>query len=179
MTMENGRTVYLLSGPAGVGKSTTSTELVNRLTHSAYLSGDDISHMHRNGREKPWESEREHDLIWHNILHLTRNFVRYGSDVVIDYIIFPKDAEWLSNQLRDFAVTIKYVVLWADKDTLVKRDALRIEEERMGERCLILFDEFLQSGLNHKHLLHTSLLTPHDIQHVVREIETDNRFKHI
>ncbi|WP_318243559.1 AAA family ATPase [Fictibacillus norfolkensis] len=107
MIKEQARTVYLLSGPAGVGKSTTSMELVNSLTHSAYLSGDDISHMHRNGREKPWESEREHDLIWHNILHLTRNFLQYGSDVVIDYIIFPKDVEWLSNQLRDLGVTIK------------------------------------------------------------------------
>nr|WP_231607291.1 AAA family ATPase [Fictibacillus sp. 18YEL24] len=168
-----------MSGPAGVGKSTTAIELVKSLSNSAYLSGDDISHMHINGREKPWESKQEHDLIWNNILKLTRNFIDYGSDVVIDYIIFPKDAEWLSNQVRDLGVRIKYVVLWADKDTLVKRDALRIEEERMGERCLILFDEFLQSGLNQKHLLHTSLLTPHDIQHVVREIETDNRFKHI
>jgi predicted kinase len=176
---EQARTVYLLSGPAGVGKSTTSMELVNSLPDGAYLSGDVISHMHRNGREKPWESKREHDLIWQNILLLTRNFVRYGSDVVIDYIIFPKDAEWVRNQLRDLGVTIKYTVLWADKDTLVKRDAMRIEEERMGDRCLVLFDEFIHSGLNHNQLLHTSLLTPHDIQHVVREIKTDNRFIHI
>lgn len=176
MTTEYARTVYLLSGPAGVGKSTTAIELVKSLSNSAYLSGDDISHMHINGREKPWESEREHDLIWNNILQLTRNFIDYDCDVVIDYITFPKDAEWISNQLRDLGVTIKYAVLWADKDSLVKRDAMRIEEKRMGDRCLVLFDEFIHSGLNHNHLLHTSLLTPHDIQHVIREIKTDNRF---
>lgn len=38
-------TVYVLSGPAGVGKSTTSRTLVNALENSAYISGDDISHI--------------------------------------------------------------------------------------------------------------------------------------
>nr|WP_233096599.1 AAA family ATPase [Fictibacillus halophilus] len=168
-----------MSGPAGVGKSTTSTELVKSLPESAYLSGDDISHMHINGREKPWESEQEHDLIWNNILQLTRNFIDYGCDVVIDYIIFPKDVEWLREQLSDFGVTIKYVVLWADKDTLVKRDALRNDEDRMGERCLILFHEFLKSDLDSKHLLHTSLLTTDDMQQVIQEIKTEDRLIHI
>ncbi|WP_137789148.1 AAA family ATPase [Bacillus sp. E(2018)] len=176
MTTEHARTIYLLSGPAGVGKSTTAIELVKSLSNSAYLSGDDISHMHINGREKPWESEQEHDLIWNNILHLARNFIDYGCDVVIDYITFPKDAEWLKLQLNKSDVIIKYVVLWADEKTLVKRDALRDADEQMGERCLILFHEFLNSSLDSKHLLHTSLLTPKDLQQVVQEIRFENRF---
>ncbi|MED1863772.1 AAA family ATPase [Fictibacillus nanhaiensis] len=176
MTHEDARTVYLLSGPAGVGKSTTAIELVKSMRNSAYLSGDDISHMHINGREKPWESEQEHNLIWNNILQLTKNFIDYGCDVVIDYITFPKDAEWFTDQLRKSDVVIKYVVLWADEKTLVKRDALRDEEERMGERCLALFREFINSGLDSKYLLHTSLLTPKDIHQVVQEITHENRF---
>ncbi|MBH0157352.1 AAA family ATPase [Fictibacillus sp. 5RED26] len=176
MTTEHARTVYLLSGPAGVGKSTTAIELVKSLSNSAYLSGDDISHMHINGRKKPWQSEQEHDLIWNNILHLTRNFIDHGCDVVIDYITFPKDAEWLKLLFDKSNVIIKYVVLWADEKTLVKRDALRDAEEQMGERCLILFHEFLNSRLDSKHLLHTSLLTPKDLQQVVQEIMLENRF---
>ena len=176
MTTEHARTVYLLSGPAGVGKSTTAIELVKSLSNSAYLSGDDISHMHINGRKKPWQSEQEHDLIWNNILQLTRNFIDHGCDVVIDYITFPKDAEWLKLLFDKSNVIIKYVVLWADEKTLVKRDALRDAEEQMGERCLILFHEFLNSRLDSKHLLHTSLLTPKDLQQVVQEIMLENRF---
>ncbi|MBH0174285.1 AAA family ATPase [Fictibacillus sp. 23RED33] len=176
MTTEHARTVYLLSGPAGVGKSTTAIELVKSLSNSAYLSGDDISHMHINGRKKPWQSEQEHDLIWNNILHLTRNFIDHGCDVVIDYITFPKDAAWLKLLFDKSNVIIKYVVLWADEQTLVKRDALRDAEEQMGERCLILFHEFLNSRLDSKHLLHTSLLTPKDLQQVVQEIMLENRF---
>ncbi|MDA5109573.1 hypothetical protein O3V59_14500, partial [Brevibacillus thermoruber] len=79
------RTVYVLSGPAGVGKSTISKELTKKLNPSAYISGDYISHMHVNGRKKPWESKEELSLIWDNILCLTRNFLTYG--VNADFIL--------------------------------------------------------------------------------------------
>ncbi|WP_211748620.1 hypothetical protein [Paenibacillus sp. Marseille-Q4541] len=38
-------TVYIISGPAGVGKSTTSRHLVQTLVKSAYVSGDQVSHF--------------------------------------------------------------------------------------------------------------------------------------
>lgn len=77
------QTVYLLSGPAGVGKSTTSNVLVTALKNSAYISGDVVSHMHVCGRQKPWESQKESSLIWNNILSLTQNFVHNGGDECI------------------------------------------------------------------------------------------------
>lgn len=165
-----------MPGPAGVGKSTTSKELVKKLSNSAYLSGDYISHMHINGREKPWESQHEHSLIWNNILHLTRNFINYGSDVVIDYVSFPTDARWLSKNLKEQNAVVKYVVLWVDKDTLIQRDNMRKEEHRMGERCLILFEEFLESGLDNKHFLNTSELTLKENDYVINKILNDRRF---
>jgi nucleoside-triphosphatase THEP1 len=51
--------VYIISGPAGVGKSTTSKEIVKTLKNSAYISGDYVSHMHVNGRKKPCESKEK------------------------------------------------------------------------------------------------------------------------
>jgi adenylate kinase family enzyme len=169
------RNVIILSGPAGVGKSTTSKELVKKLSNSAYLSGDYISHMHINGREKPWESEQEHSLIWNNILQLTRNFVNYGSDVVIDYVAFPDYARWLSENIKELNAEVKYVVLWVDKDTLMIRDNMRKEEHRMGKRCLILHDEFMESGIDKKHFLNTSDLTLID-DYVINTILNNNRF---
>mgnify|MGYP002479701178 CR=1 FL=1 len=56
------RTIYVISGPAGVGKSTTSGELVHSLERGAYISGDDISHIPVKGREKPWLSYDVHRL---------------------------------------------------------------------------------------------------------------------
>jgi 2-phosphoglycerate kinase len=169
------RNVIILSGPAGVGKSTTSEVLVKKLSNSAYLSGDYISHMHINGREKPWESEQEHFLIWNNILQLTRNFINYGSDVVIDFVAFPDDARWLSENIKELNAIVKYVVLWADKDTLIKRNNMRIEEHRMGKRCLILFDEFMYSEIDEKHFLNTSKLTLID-EYVMETILNNKKF---
>jgi predicted kinase len=171
------QTVYVLSGPAGIGKSTTSRALVNALKNSAYISGDHISHMHVNGRKKPWESKDELALIWNNILSLTENFVTNGVDVVVDYVTFPEDVLWLKDKLAEFNVNVVYVVLWTDIETLLKRDQLRKKEHQMGERCLILMEEFNKSGLDAKHLLDTSKKSAEDLEQVIEEIMNNNQFR--
>jgi len=177
--MENkiAKKVYVLSGPAGVGKSTTSKELVKKLNRSAYISGDSISHMHVNGREKPWESKEELSLIWNNILSLTRNFITYGNDVVVDYVAFSQEANWLRENLKDLNVDVIYVVLWTDNETLIKRDNMRKPMYRMGERCLILINEFLKSGLDEKHIFDTSKMTTEDIDFVIEQIINNKKFR--
>ncbi|WP_187252179.1 MULTISPECIES: AAA family ATPase [unclassified Geobacillus] len=171
------RTVYVISGPAGIGKSTISKELANKLSHSAYISGDYISHMHINGRKKPWESKEELSLIWDNILSLVRNFVKYGNNVVVDYVTFPQEAIWLYENLKDLNVSVVYVVLWADNETLIKRDEMRKPEHRMGERCLILADEFNECGLDKKYIFDTSEKTTDDIGNIIYEIMNNQKFK--
>ncbi|MGN7942440.1 AAA family ATPase [Virgibacillus sp. 6R] len=168
--------VYIVSGPAGVGKSTTSKQLVKSLYRSAYISGDSISHMHVNGRKKPWESKEELSLIWENILSLTKNFISFGNDVVIDYVTFPQEAKWLREKLKDLNVEVSYVVLWTDNETLMNRDNMRKLENRMGERCLVLVHEFIESGLDRKHLLDTSKNTIDDIPNVINEIRDNEKY---
>jgi hypothetical protein len=171
------QTVYILSGPAGIGKSTTSNALVCALNNSAYISGDDVSHMHVNGRQKPWESKAELSLIWNNILNLTQNFVLNGIDVVIDYVTFPDEAYWLKDKLKELIENVVYVVLWTDNATLLKRDQLRLPEHQMGERCLILIEEFKGSGLNNKHLLDTSQKNVDTIHLVIEEIKINKKYR--
>lgn len=168
--------VYIISGPAGVGKSTTSKELTKKFKNSAYISGDNISHMHINGRKNPWERSEE-ILIWDNILSLTKNFIKYGNDVIIDYVTFPKEAERVSKNLKSLNVEVIYVVLWTDKETLLTRDNMRMPDVRMGERCTILVDEFIESGLNDKYIFDTSNTSPDDITYVVNEIISNPKFK--
>lgn len=169
--------VYIISGPAGVGKSTTSKELTKKFKNSAYISGDDISHMHINGRKKPWESSEEMSLIWDNILSLTKNFIKYGNDVIVDYVTFPKEAEWVSKNLKSLNVEVIYVVLWTDKETLLTRDNMRMPGARMGERCVILIDEFIESGIKEKYIFDTTDSSPDDISYVVNEIICNPKFK--
>ncbi|WP_435171791.1 AAA family ATPase [Paenibacillus glycanilyticus] len=165
--------VYIISGPAGVGKSTTSKQLVQRFSNSAYISGDYISHLHVKGRQKPWECKEELVLIWTNLLALTRNFLAQGIDVVIDYVTFPNEALWLKEQLRETLANVSYVVLWTDRETLLARDQSRIPEHRMGERCLILMHEFLESGVEKRHIVNNN---SRSIEQVVEMIISGERY---
>lgn len=171
------KNVYILSGPAGVGKSTTAHELVKTLANSAHISGDDISHMHINGRKKPWESKTELSLIWKNIFSLTKNFLENRIDVVIDYVTFPSDVAWLRDNLADSDVNVVYVVLWTDKETLLRRDQMRAPEQRMGERSLQLVDEFLQSGLSESHMLDTSKYGPEALPSIIKTIISNQQYR--
>ncbi|WP_336773188.1 AAA family ATPase [Paenibacillus sp. MMO-58] len=165
--------VYIISGPAGVGKSTTSKQLVQRFSNSAYISGDYISHLHVKGRHKPWESKEELALIWTNLLALTRNFLAQGIDVVIDYVTFPNEALWLKEQLRGTLANVSYVVLWTDLETLLTRDQTRLPENRMGERCLILMNEFLESGVEERHIVNNN---SRSIEQVIEMIISGERY---
>jgi 2-phosphoglycerate kinase len=168
--------VYIISGPAGIGKSTISKELVKSLRKSSYISGDFVSHIPVNGRGKPWLSRETHNLTWDNIEAITRNLLKYGFDVVIDYVTFPKDVIWISKKLADLSVKIKYILLLADEDTLVARDESRPEETRMGERSVILLHEFLEKRIPDKYILDTSKLNVEMINKIIIDIKENPRY---
>lgn len=150
------RKVFIVSGPAGVGKSTTSKILAQRLAKSSYISGDTISHMPISGYEKPWESEQAKDLVWKNIVSLSNNFLEAGYDVIIDWVAFWKDVQIYATEWVARGIEVKYVILWADEDIHVNRDLQRANNIQMGERVLILRDEFLASGTPTQYFLDNS-----------------------
>lgn len=170
------KTVYIISGPAGVGKSTTSKKLVEQLERSSYISGDDISHLPVNGRGKPWLCEETHKLTWRNILSLAKNLIEFDYDVVIDYVTFPSEANWLANELESMDVRIVYVVFMVDHETLVIRDRSRDPLFQMGERSVILLNEFKEALKDERHILNTEQYSVHQIDEVVAEILNNNRF---
>lgn len=170
------RTVYIISGPAGVGKSTTSKKLVHSLERSSYISGDDISHLPVVGRGKPWLCEKTNQLTWVNIASLAYNLLNADYDVVIDYVTFPSEAEWLAEELKKQAARIVYVILLADEETLVNRDRLRPIDEQMGERSIILLHEFKEATKDARHILHTGHLSAQQIDVVIEEICHNSRF---
>jgi adenylate kinase family enzyme len=170
-------TVYIISGPAGVGKSTTSKKLVQTLSRSAYISGDDISHIPVNGRGKPWLDKDTLDLIWKNILSLVRNLLDYKYDVVIDYVAFPADVKWLAQELKNSEIKIVYVALLVDRETIIFRDRLRPQENQMGDRSLILLDEFeSNTELKEQNKLYTTEFGEEQLPVIIEEIIKDDKY---
>lgn len=170
------RSVYIISGPAGVGKSTTSKKLVEHLDRSSYISGDDISHLPVNGRGKPWICQETHKLTWINILSLVKNLIQFNYDVVIDYVTFPSEANWLASELGSINVRIIYVVFMVDDETIIRRDQLRDPSIQMGERSIILLNEFREALKDERHILNTQAYSVDQIDEVIEEILNNDRF---
>ncbi|MFC5653413.1 AAA family ATPase [Paenibacillus solisilvae] len=160
-------TIYIISGPAGAGKSTTSKRIAQKLPKSAYIPGDEIDHMVVGGHEKPWLSQYHTDLIWLNILSLTKNYIQHGHDVVIDYVAFMKNANVILQEFRGYDVVIKYVLLLPQEEELVRRDAERKPEFQMGYRSVAGLHELLETNPPVKHRIDTTFM---DVDAVIEEI---------
>lgn len=178
MTMEqyNQKKVYIISGPSSVGKSTIAKSLAAQLSQSAYISGDLISRMHIGNQGHSRNTKRESVLIWYNILSLTKNFIMFNIDTIIDYVTFPNEAMWLYKHLKSLPVEISYTVLWTDQQTLLKRDKEKPKEQQRKERCLLMYNQFLDTNLDDKHYLDTTNYTSEEVSFITNEIMTNRTF---
>ena len=172
--------IYIISGPAGVGKTTTAKKLATQFDHSAYIEGDLINHMVVGGYLPPWESEELLVLTWENIADLSINFIRGKKNVVIDYVADPEEIKRFSQKVRAIVkdIEIIYVILWVDRDELLRRDALRIKEYQMGARCLELMEEFESKGIDERFFCNTTNLDPVDLNEILLEIKTNPKFNY-
>ena len=156
-------TVYVISGPPAVGKSTVSQLLSESLSSSALIHADEIYHMTVGGHLPPWKSEFQLNLLWDNVSSLTTNFIHSGFDVVIDAVAFPKDIEKLHRFIA--CDMLKYVILLSDEKTLMLRDANR--SNKMGNRCIVVLREFLDSNPETGYLLYTDFKTPEQVVNAI------------
>ena len=163
--------LYIITGPAGVGKSTVSKEVAKSLEKSVLIEGDDIYNQFVGGRISPWKDNAPIELFWENSIMLIKNYLKNGYDVVFNYIIKKNKFNELKTIFKDFE--IKFIVLLVDKNTIVERDNLRDIDCRMGERSLILLNEFINQNYNSNYILDSSNLS---INETVKEVISNVRF---
>ncbi len=163
--------LYLITGPAGVGKSTISKIIAEKSQRSAFLEGDEIYHFVKGGYVSPWKEGNHLDIFWKNAKSIIRNFLDNQYDVVFNYIIEKEDLKMLKEEFKDFK--IKFVVLMTDEETIIKRDKERPLDWQMGKRSLVLLNEFKNMNYDKKYILDTSKLS---VEATARIIEEENRF---
>ena len=163
--------LFLITGPAGVGKSTISKMIAKNLEKSVLIEGDDIYHLVVGGYVSPWKEGNHLKLFWENCIDIIKNSINAGYDVVFNYILEKNQVEELKNHFLN--CEIKFICLIVNEETIIKRDKLRPADCQMGERCLILLRNALNAGFDKNNILDTSDLTE---QETYQEIINNDRF---
>lgn len=163
--------LYIITGPAGVGKSTVSKKIAEQLDKSVLIEGDDIYNQFVGGRIAPYKDNAPLDLFWDNSLMLIENYLKNGYDVVFNYIIMKDRFTKLKEKFKQYQV--KFVVLLTNEETIVKRDLERPIDCRMGERSIILLNAFKNEKYNKNYLLDTTYIS---IDNSVMDIIKNNKY---
>ena len=164
-------TLYIITGPAGVGKSTISKKLAEMKTKSALIEGDEIYHQVVGGYTPAWKEGNHLDTFWKICINSIRTYLEDGFDVIFNYIVNPTSLEMIKKEFENY--NKKFVVLLVDEETLLSRDKERPEDSQMKDRCLVLLNNFKKHNFDSKNILDTSKLS---IDETIKIIENNNDF---
>ena len=164
--------LYVITGPAGVGKSTISRKIAEASAKSALIEGDDLYGQIVGGYVDPWKEGNHLETFWKLSVSSIRVYLEAGFDVVFNYIVSPDQLDLLKTEFKDYK--IRFTVLLVDVETILERDKRRPEEYQMKERCIELLNEFKEHNYSSKYILDTSELTVED---TVQRVLEDGRFE--
>lgn len=163
--------LYVITGPAGVGKSTISKRLAEISSKSALIEGDDIYHQVITSYAPAWKQGNHLKIFWEICINIIKIYLNNNYDVIFNYIVTPENLELINNEFNMF--DIKFVVLLVDESTLLLRDNQRDKNYQMGDRCIVLLNNFRNRNYCQNNILDTSDLS---IDETVKLIEFDDRF---
>ncbi len=163
--------LYIITGPAGVGKSTVSKLLATSSSKSALIEGDDIYHQVVGGYVEAWKDGNHLGTFWKVCISTIKTYLEDDYDVVFNYIVTPDALSNLRDNFKKF--NSKFVVLLVDEQTLLKRDSERLEDCRMNERCIVLLNNLKKYNYDSKYILDTSNLSADETSEIIRN---ENRF---
>ena len=164
--------LYIITGPAGVGKSTISKKIAKNSNKSVLIEGDFIYSQVIGGYVSAWKEGNHLEVFWDICLNMIETYLSYGYDVIFNYIVTPKILEKIKDKFKNY--NTKFIVLLTDEKTILERDKNRPKDCQMKERCIILLNNFKNYDYNKNNILDTSNLS---IEETVKIIENNNKFK--
>lgn len=165
------QTLYVITGPAGVGKSTVSKKIAELKKKSVLVEGDDIYHQVVSGYIPAWKEGNHLQTFWKVCLNTIKIYLADEFDVVFNYIVTPENLEFIKSNFKEY--TIKFIVLMVDENTLLLRDKMRPEDCQMKDRCITLLNSFKSKNYDITNILDTTDLSIDETVHI---IENNNNF---
>lgn len=116
--------VLIVTGPPGVGKTTTAGILAARAARAVHLEADAFFRFIRSGSIEPWkpESRVQNEIVMRIVARAAADYATAGYFTIVDGIVIP---EWFLDPLRDAlhgaGHSVAYVVLRAPLSTCVAR----------------------------------------------------------
>lgn len=163
--------LYILTGPPGVGKTTISNELAKSLDKSAIIEGDDIYNQVVSSRVSPWKEGNHLNIFWEICLNTIDIYLKNNYNVVFNYIISPENLNILKNKFKNY--TLRFSVLLSDEQTLLARDSRRPLDCQMHERCVILLKKFQTQYISSNNIINT---TNASVKDIINTLKTDDKF---
>lgn len=163
--------LYLITGPAGVGKSTISKEIAKSSNKSVLLEGDDFYHQVISSYKPAWEEGNHLDVFWKVVVNTIKIYLDNEYDVIFNYIIDDEKYLELKSIFKDYKT--KFIILLVDEKTIIERDNLREEDCRMKDRCIVLLNNFLKKDYPNNNKLFTQDLT---VEETVKEILNNDKY---
>ena len=89
--------LYIITGPAGVGKSTISKKIAELKNKSALIEGDEIYHQVVGSYIPAWKEGNHLDTFLKICINSIKIYLEDGYDVVFNYIIDPEQLNILKD----------------------------------------------------------------------------------
>lgn len=138
--------VFLITGPAGAGKSSVSNELAKKFEKSVVIDVDFLRNMIISGRVRPWpwseEVKIQMSLAVKNTCDLAHNFLQAGYTVIINDVarttLLSLYKEYFSDK------ELKIFLLLPTVEALLKRFDERGTNDDLRKRTIELHEKFSQ-----------------------------------
>ena len=139
------KTIYIIGGPMGVGKTTVSQQLKNKLNHCVFLDGDWCWDAH------PFQiTEETKKMVLQNICFLLQQFIRCSAyqNIVFCWVLHKQDIiDQIVASIDPSACSIKVVSLICDqaelKNRLMKDITAKIRTKDVIKRSIARMDHYM------------------------------------